>query len=63
MIETTTIGCAGDTLDYIKVTSDGFFLYIKNIIDYDNIDRAVLDAKGVQELIDVLIEWQRLTQK
>lgn len=61
MIETTRIPCAGDTEEYLKVTSDHYeYVYIKTVIDYDIGDAAELDLDGVNELIDTLQEWKRL---
>lgn len=60
MIETTRIGCGPCGEDYLKVTSDSpNHLYIKTVIDYEIDDAAELDRSAVQELIDILIEWQQ----
>jgi hypothetical protein len=61
MMDTVRIPCAGDTDEYVKVTSDHYdYLYIKTVIDYDTDCAAELNLDGVNELIETLQEWKRL---
>ena len=62
MIQTVRIPCAGCSDEYIKVTSDHYdYLYIKTVIDYESDSAAELDLDGVNELIETLQEWKRLS--